>query len=96
VLCFQAVSLGLRPLSAQTKDDFPDRGAFFNGIARRPRPTRHESSRVEALLKKMIIEEKVGQMTQLTIDSMRWPGQSTIKFWIKRNISRPSKKRGSD
>lgn len=44
-----------------------DSDAFFKEMTKKPRPPRDNSARVEALLKKMTLEEKVGQMTQLTM-----------------------------
>ncbi len=48
--------------------DFTDSDAFFQSAVRRPPAKRNDAARIEALLKKMTLEEKVGQMTQLTID----------------------------
>lgn len=60
----------ITPVLAQTADsraDFTDSGAYFKEISQRPvRP--NNEAKIAALLKKMTIEEKVGQMTQLTID----------------------------
>jgi beta-glucosidase len=53
---------------AQTNQDFSDSDIFFKNIIRRPIPKRDDSKKIEALLRKMTIGEKVGQMTQLTID----------------------------
>ena len=55
---------------AQTEanEDFKDSDAFFKNVARRPRPLRNDAAKIEALLRRMTVEEKVGQMTQLTID----------------------------
>lgn len=55
---------------AQTKvsEDLMDSDAFFKTVARRPVRKRDHELKIEALLKRMTIEEKVGQMTQLTID----------------------------
>lgn len=44
-----------------------DSDAFFREMTRRPKPVRDNTARVEALLKRMTLEEKVGQMTQLTM-----------------------------
>lgn len=46
--------------------DIPDSDAFFRRSLQRPRP-RDYSVQIEALLKKMTLQEKVGQMTQLEI-----------------------------
>jgi len=47
--------------------EIPDSDAFFREMMQKPRPVRDNTARVEALLKKMTLEEKVGQMTQLTL-----------------------------
>src|SRR5688500_3344734 len=47
--------------------DVNDSDAFFQTAARAPIPARDNSRRVEALLQRMTLEEKVGQMTQLEI-----------------------------
>ena len=48
-------------------EDIVDSDTIFREVSRRP--TRPDvSAKVEALLKRMTLEEKVGQMTQLTID----------------------------
>jgi beta-glucosidase len=61
--------LSLIPLGfAQTNDDFHDSDLFFQKVIQRPIPKRDNSARIEALLKQMTLEEKVGQMTQLAID----------------------------
>ena len=46
--------------------DMPDSGAFLQRTMRRP-PRSDHSKQIEALLKQMTLEEKVGQMTQLTL-----------------------------
>lgn len=55
-------------IAAQANTDFSDSDAFFQSAVRRPPVRRNDAARIEALLKKMTLEEKVGQMTQLTID----------------------------
>ncbi len=47
--------------------EIADSDAFFKEMMRIRRPKRDNTARVEALLKKMTLEEKVGQMTQLTM-----------------------------
>ncbi len=47
--------------------EITDSDAFFKEMMRRQRPARDNTARVEALLKQMTLEEKVGQMTQLTM-----------------------------
>jgi beta-glucosidase len=78
LLCSQ--SFGLQQLSpAQTRAgssssvsgpvsvDVDDSDAFFQGALRAPVPARDLTQRVEALLRRMTLEEKIGQMTQLEI-----------------------------
>jgi beta-glucosidase len=50
------------------KADFSDSDIFLKNAARRPKSTRSDTQKIEALIKKMTVEEKVGQMTQLTIN----------------------------
>jgi beta-glucosidase len=47
--------------------DIFDSDAFFQTALRRAKPERDDTRRVEALLSRMTLEEKVGQMTQLQI-----------------------------
>jgi len=47
--------------------ELQDSDAFFQTATRAPRPARDNSRRVESLLQRMTLEEKVGQMTQLEI-----------------------------
>ena len=47
--------------------DVDDSDAFFQTATRAPRPLRENARRVEALLARMTLEEKIGQMTQLEI-----------------------------
>jgi beta-glucosidase len=58
------------PVSA----DIDDSESFFQSALRRKEPEPDNSQKIEALLKRMTLEEKVGQMTQLTI-SMISTGQ---------------------
>src|SRR5437879_580916 len=51
------------PLTA----DIEDSDLFFQSASRAAGPQRDNSQRIEALLKRMTLEEKVGQMTQLAI-----------------------------
>ncbi len=50
------------------KTDFPDSDIYLQKAALRPRAVRDDAAKIEALIKQMTVEEKVGQMTQLTID----------------------------
>jgi len=68
ILIFQIFSPFAAQIFAQANEDFKDSDVFFKTVLRRPRPARDNSRRIEALLRKMTLPEKVGQMTQLTID----------------------------
>ncbi|HMT06629.1 MAG TPA: glycoside hydrolase family 3 N-terminal domain-containing protein [Pyrinomonadaceae bacterium] len=48
--------------------DLADSEAYFKSVAKRPARKTVHSSEIEALIRQMTVEEKVGQMTQLTID----------------------------
>src|SRR5438067_12795910 len=83
VLAITALSLGLRipaqnaenmrPLPAQSADrgqvsaDVDDSDLFFQNTIRAAGPQRDNSQKIEALLRRMTLEEKVGQMTQLAV-----------------------------
>ncbi|MEO6392864.1 MAG: glycoside hydrolase family 3 N-terminal domain-containing protein [Pyrinomonadaceae bacterium] len=57
------------PALAQDRgDDLTDSAAYFKSAVRRPAPKADHSAAIERLLAQMTVEEKVGQMTQLTID----------------------------
>ncbi|HKP81919.1 MAG TPA: glycoside hydrolase family 3 N-terminal domain-containing protein, partial [Pyrinomonadaceae bacterium] len=61
--------LALQPfvaIKAQSANDLPDSDEFFQRNVRTP-PERDNSRKIEDLLKRMTLEEKVGQMTQLAI-----------------------------
>jgi beta-glucosidase len=47
--------------------EITDSDAVFREMIRKPQPKRDNRARVEAMLKRMTLEEKVGQMTQLTM-----------------------------
>ena len=47
--------------------DVQDSDAFFQTATRAPRPPRNNTRRVDALLQRMTLEEKIGQMTQLEL-----------------------------
>src|SRR5438105_13334858 len=49
------------------KADIDDSDLFFQSTIRAAGPQRDNSQKIEALLKRMTLEEKVGQMTQLAI-----------------------------
>jgi beta-glucosidase len=52
---------------ALASTDLPDSQAYLQKMIKLPRPRPDYSRQVEALLKRMTLEEKVGQMTQLTM-----------------------------
>jgi beta-glucosidase len=59
----------LTTLFAQTGNvDLADSEVYFRGLMRHSRTAPNISAKIEALLKKMTLEEKVGQMTQLTVE----------------------------
>ena len=60
--------------------EIPDSDSFFREMTRKPKPPRDNTARVEALLRKMTLEEKVGQMTQLAIDQVTSGSDQTIKI----------------
>src|SRR5881409_3837047 len=49
-------------------EDIDDSDLFFQSAIRAKAPERDNSQKIDALLKRMTLEEKVGQMTQLTIN----------------------------
>lgn len=67
-LILTVVLSNVLPVVAQNSVDFPDSGAYFERVAKRPVKRRNHEAKIEALLRQMTTEEKVGQMTQLTID----------------------------
>src|SRR5438874_6374477 len=71
LLALGAVSLSLCfvlqiPMTIRAQTDLADSEAFFQR-ASRSGPGRDYSQKIEDLLKRMTLEEKVGQMTQLAI-----------------------------
>src|ERR1041384_7752180 len=71
VLALGAVSLSLcfvlqTPMTIKAQTDLVDSDEFFQR-ASRTGPERDPTQKVEELLKRMTLEEKVGQMTQLAI-----------------------------
>src|SRR5438552_18388496 len=74
ILCVPIFCLGLQQSSVTPPGtrgpvvtDVDDSDAFFQTATRAPRPLRQNARRVEALLTRMTLEEKIGQMTQLEI-----------------------------
>src|SRR6185503_19354784 len=70
-LCAVSLSLcfALHPvvaINAQTPNDLLDSDEFFQR-ASRTAPEQNNTQKIEALLKRMTLEEKVGQMTQLAL-----------------------------
>jgi hypothetical protein len=59
--------------------DVPDSDAFFRRAVRR-RPTPDYSRRVEALVSRMTLEEKVGQMTQLQIGMVTTGSDQSLRI----------------
>jgi beta-glucosidase len=85
-LCLQTFCLQSQQTSAQTLgaqgtagSGVSDSDAFFQS-ATRPRPARDVSRRVEELLARMTLEEKIGQMTQLEIGMVSTGGDQTIQI----------------
>ncbi|MBX5477516.1 MAG: glycoside hydrolase family 3 C-terminal domain-containing protein [Pyrinomonas methylaliphatogenes] len=56
-----------RQAAGPVAEDLLDSEVFFQRIARAPQPKRDNAQRVEELLKRMTLREKIGQMTQLEI-----------------------------
>src|SRR5947199_10195345 len=76
----------MRPLPAQSADrgqvsaDIDDSDLFFQNTIRATGPQPDNSQRIEALLKRMTLEEKVGQMTQLAIGMIASGQDQTIQI----------------
>jgi beta-glucosidase len=60
-------------------DEVPDSDAFFRA-ATRPRPARDYTRRVNELVARMTLEEKVGQMTQLEIGMVTTGSDQSIRI----------------
>src|SRR5215211_7344531 len=73
-LCFV-----LQPVFAQTSPGVIDSDEFFRRNSQ-IRPLPDHSQKIEALLKRMTIEEKVGQMTQLAIGMIAAGSDQNIKI----------------
>ncbi len=78
---FQVFCLQLQQSFAQnSKDvDLMDSDLYFRKAVQRPK-LKDRSIEIEALLKKMTVEEKVGQMTQLEIGQITSGGDSNIEI----------------
>lgn len=82
VLILQIFSLVRADVFAQNNanEDFKDSDVFFQAIVARPLPKKDNSQKIEALLRKMTLEEKVGQMTQLTIDMVTSGADQNVRI----------------
>ncbi len=81
-ICLQIFCLPLQQSYAQgpsdpVNQDIMDSEAYSRGAGQRPR-LRNASTQIEALLRRMTVEEKVGQMTQLAIDQITSGSDSAI------------------
>src|SRR5437763_4164492 len=76
----------MRPWPAQSANrgqvstDIDDSDLFFQNTIRATGPQRDNSQKIEALLKRMTLEEKVGQMTQLAIAMIATDQDQTIQI----------------
>ncbi|MDT7543111.1 MAG: beta-glucosidase [Acidobacteriota bacterium] len=79
--CLQSQQTSARTFGAQggSGSDVNDSDAFFQS-ATRTRPARDVTRRVEELLARMTLEEKVGQMTQLEIGMVSTGSDQTIQI----------------
>src|SRR5690348_11073801 len=73
-LCFV-----IQPLLAQTQSGIVDSDDFFRRASHAPK-LRDRSQEIEALLKRMTLEEKVGQMTQLAIGMIASGSDQNLKI----------------
>src|ERR1044072_8511481 len=83
-MCAVSLSLcfALQPfvaIKAQAPSDLVDSDEFFQR-ASRPGPERDHTRQIEDLLKRMTLEEKVGQMTQLTLGMIVTGGDQNIEI----------------
>src|SRR5437763_17117783 len=76
----------MRPLPAQSADrgpvsaDIDDSDLFFQNTSRAAGPQGDNSQKIEALLKRITLEEKVGQMTQLAIGMIATGQDQTVQI----------------
>ena len=68
------------PVLSQNSADLADSDTFFKAFVRRPSTKRDYSAQIESLIRRMTIEEKVGQMTQLTIDMVTSGDDQNVKI----------------
>ncbi|HYN24810.1 MAG TPA: hypothetical protein VES69_07160, partial [Pyrinomonadaceae bacterium] len=67
-------------VTPQAPSDIGDSDEFFQRALRTVGPERDNTQKIEALLKRMTLEEKVGQMTQLTISMIASGSDQNIKI----------------
>lgn len=85
-ICVQTFCLLPQQSFAQTgvkdlaKADLPDSAAFLQKAQQLSKPRPDHSKQIEALLKQMTLEEKVGQMTQLEIGQITSGNGSDVKI----------------
>ncbi len=84
VLALGAVSLSLcfvlqTPMTIKAQTDFADSDEFFQRTSRTA-PERDHTQQIEDLLKRMTLEEKVGQMTQLTVEMIASGKDQNVKI----------------
>ena len=82
--CVQIFCLPLQQSLAQSSSDpvsqdILDSDVYFRSAVQRPR-LRNYSTQIEAMLRRMTVEEKVGQMTQLEIGQITSGGDSNINI----------------
>src|SRR5215207_2474388 len=84
ILALGAISLSLcftfqTPMAIQAQTDLTDSDEFFQRTVRTT-PERDNTQKIEDLLKRMTLEEKVGQMTQLTIGMIVTGSDQNVKI----------------
>src|SRR5215207_3157853 len=84
ILALGAISLSLcftfqTPMAIQAQTDLTDSDEFFQRTVRTT-PERDNTQKIEDLLKRMTLEEKVGQMTQLAIGMIANGADQAIKI----------------
>src|SRR5215216_415806 len=84
ILALGAISLSLcftfqTPMAIQAQSDLADSDEFFQR-ATRTGPERDNTQKIEDVLKRMTLEEKVGQMTQLTIGMIVTGSDQNVKI----------------
>jgi beta-glucosidase len=91
IMCVSTFCTALQQSAAPTSGirgpvvmDVQDSDAFLQTATRAPRHSRDNTRRVEALLRRMTLEEKVGQMTQLEIGMVTTGKDQDIQIdWTK-------------